>query len=193
MLDKLDFITEKYDELAQKVSDPDVINNQPVWQKHIKEIRGVHGQGAGVIAGMEDDARHRAQALIHQQLHFLSRIKDQAQGADGAGEHMQQALKMILGAEAQPRGGNLTADIHAFEAGVGPDQAQIEMIAMLGGQEVILGGHALQQGIGMGAVLDGVHGLMIDALIIYAQFIQILKHPGGSFGHSSLRSFPSNL
>ena len=38
MFDKLDFITEKYDELASKVSDPDVINNQPVWQKYIKEM-----------------------------------------------------------------------------------------------------------------------------------------------------------
>ncbi|MEE0772540.1 MAG: peptide chain release factor 1 [Anaerovoracaceae bacterium] len=38
MFDKLDFITEKYDELAQKVSDPEIINNQPVWQKLIKEM-----------------------------------------------------------------------------------------------------------------------------------------------------------
>ena len=38
MFDKLDFITEKYDELAQKVSDPEIINNQPVWQKHVKEM-----------------------------------------------------------------------------------------------------------------------------------------------------------
>ena len=38
MFDKLDFITEKYDELAKKVSDPDVINNQPEWQKYIKEM-----------------------------------------------------------------------------------------------------------------------------------------------------------
>lgn len=38
MFDKLDFITEKYDELARKVSDPEIINNQPVWQKHIKEM-----------------------------------------------------------------------------------------------------------------------------------------------------------
>lgn len=38
MLDKLDFILEKYEELSLKVSDPDVINNQPVWQKHIKEM-----------------------------------------------------------------------------------------------------------------------------------------------------------
>lgn len=38
MFDKLDFILEKYEELSMKVSDPDVINNQPVWQKHIKEL-----------------------------------------------------------------------------------------------------------------------------------------------------------
>ena len=38
MFDKLDFITEKYDELSKKVSDPDVINNQPEWQKYIKEM-----------------------------------------------------------------------------------------------------------------------------------------------------------
>lgn len=38
MYDKLDFIVAKYEELSQKVSDPEVINNQPVWQKHIKEM-----------------------------------------------------------------------------------------------------------------------------------------------------------
>ena len=38
MFDKLDFILEKYEELSMKVSDPDVINNQPLWQKYIKEI-----------------------------------------------------------------------------------------------------------------------------------------------------------
>ena len=38
MLEKLDFITEKYDELSAKVSDPEVIGNQPVWQKYVKEM-----------------------------------------------------------------------------------------------------------------------------------------------------------
>ncbi len=38
MFDKLDFILEKYEELSAKVSDPEVINNQPVWQKHMKEM-----------------------------------------------------------------------------------------------------------------------------------------------------------
>lgn len=38
MFDKLDFITEKYSELSEKVADPDVISNQPIWQKHMKEM-----------------------------------------------------------------------------------------------------------------------------------------------------------
>ncbi len=38
MFDKLDFIVEKYQELSMKVSDPDVINDQPTWQKYIKEM-----------------------------------------------------------------------------------------------------------------------------------------------------------
>lgn len=38
MFDKLDFIEDKYKELAAKCADPDVIANQPVWQKHAKEM-----------------------------------------------------------------------------------------------------------------------------------------------------------
>ncbi len=38
MFDKLDFIVEKYEEMSMKVSDPDVIANQPVWQKYIKDM-----------------------------------------------------------------------------------------------------------------------------------------------------------
>ena len=38
MFDKLDFITDKYNELSAIVSDPEVIANQAVWQKHVKEM-----------------------------------------------------------------------------------------------------------------------------------------------------------
>jgi len=38
MFDKLDFTVEKYNELAEKVADPDIISNQPVWQKHMREM-----------------------------------------------------------------------------------------------------------------------------------------------------------
>ena len=38
MFDKLDVIIEKYDSLSQKASDPDVISNQPEWQKIMREM-----------------------------------------------------------------------------------------------------------------------------------------------------------
>ncbi|MCT4607163.1 MAG: peptide chain release factor 1 [Marinisporobacter sp.] len=38
MFDKLDFIEDKYTDLSQKVSDPEIINNQSQWQKYIKEL-----------------------------------------------------------------------------------------------------------------------------------------------------------
>jgi peptide chain release factor 1 len=38
MFDKLDFTVGKYEELAQKVSDPAVISDQPTWQKYMKEM-----------------------------------------------------------------------------------------------------------------------------------------------------------
>ncbi|HML36424.1 MAG TPA: peptide chain release factor 1 [Bacillota bacterium] len=38
MFDKLDFILEKYEELSLKVSDPEVISDQAVWQKSMKDM-----------------------------------------------------------------------------------------------------------------------------------------------------------
>lgn len=38
MYDKLDFILEKYEELSLKVSDPEVIADQAVWQKSMKDM-----------------------------------------------------------------------------------------------------------------------------------------------------------
>ena len=38
MFEKLESVIEKYDELTKKVADPDVIANQEVWQKHMKEM-----------------------------------------------------------------------------------------------------------------------------------------------------------
>jgi len=37
MLDKLDFIERRYEELNKAISDPDIINNQQEWQKLVKE------------------------------------------------------------------------------------------------------------------------------------------------------------
>lgn len=37
MLDKLEFIESKYEELGQKLSDPEIIADQDVWRKYVKE------------------------------------------------------------------------------------------------------------------------------------------------------------
>ncbi len=37
MLEKLEFILEKYQNLNEKISNPEIINDQPTWQKYIKE------------------------------------------------------------------------------------------------------------------------------------------------------------
>lgn len=38
MFEKLDFTVDKYEELAKKVADPDIISNQPEWQKLMREM-----------------------------------------------------------------------------------------------------------------------------------------------------------
>ena len=38
MFDKLESVAEKYENLAAKASDPEVISNQPTWQKIVKEM-----------------------------------------------------------------------------------------------------------------------------------------------------------
>lgn len=38
MFDKLEFTLEKYEDLSQKVSNPEIIGDQPTWQKYMKEM-----------------------------------------------------------------------------------------------------------------------------------------------------------
>ena len=37
MLEKLDFLTDKYKDLSKKISDPEIIANNTVWTKYVKE------------------------------------------------------------------------------------------------------------------------------------------------------------
>lgn len=39
MFDRLEEILKRYDFLSEKISDPEVINNQVEWQKMMKEYR----------------------------------------------------------------------------------------------------------------------------------------------------------
>ena len=81
MFDKLDFITEKYDELAQKVSDPEVINNQPVWQKHVKEM----GEMEPIVKKYTEYKKAKTE---------LADAKEMLEGDD---EEMRELAKMEIG------------------------------------------------------------------------------------------------
>ena len=80
MFSKLDFILEKYEELSMKVSDPDVINNQPLWQKSMKEM------------GEMDP--------IVQKYREYKKIKEDIEGAkemlDAGDEELKELAKMEL-------------------------------------------------------------------------------------------------
>ncbi|MDD4504174.1 MAG: peptide chain release factor 1 [Clostridiaceae bacterium] len=60
MLDKLEFIEEKYEDLSYKISDPEVIGDQNMWQKLVKEHASLEAIVAkfreykSVLNGIED-------------------------------------------------------------------------------------------------------------------------------------------
>jgi peptide chain release factor 1 len=58
MFDKLEFIEEKYEDLSVKVADPEVINDQKLWQRYMRE----HAELTPIIE------KYREYKVIHQGL-----------------------------------------------------------------------------------------------------------------------------
>lgn len=86
MLDKLDFIVEKYKELESAVSKPEIIGNQPLWQKYIKEM-----------SDMEPIVKTYSSFKKHKQ--ELSDAKELLAGAGGDEEMKDLAKLEISGLE----------------------------------------------------------------------------------------------
>lgn len=86
MLDKLDFIVEKYKELEAAVSKPEIIGNQPLWQKYIKEM-----------SDMEPIVKTYSSFKKHKQ--ELSDAKELLAGAGGDEEMKDLAKLEIFGLE----------------------------------------------------------------------------------------------
>lgn len=125
MFDKLDFILEKYEELSKKVSDPDVIADQPLWQKHIKEMgemepivkkykeykKAKEGVSeAKEILELEDDAELRAMAKME-----LSELEEGI-------EKMEDELKVLLLPKDPNDEKNVILEVRA---GTGGDEAAL--------------------------------------------------------------------
>ena len=125
MFDKLDFILEKYEELSKKVSDPDVIADQPVWQKHIKEMgemepivkkyREYKSAKEGIdeakeILEMEDDAELKEMAKME-----LAELEDGI-------VQIEDELKVLLLPKDPNDGKNVILEVRA---GTGGDEAAL--------------------------------------------------------------------
>ena len=99
MFDKLDFITEKYQELSEKVADTAIISDQKTWQKYMKEMAEIEPivksyesyrkmqsdlADAREIIDMEDDEEMRELA------------KEEAKELEDQMEKAQEELKILL-------------------------------------------------------------------------------------------------
>ena len=82
MFDKLDFITDKYNELSAIVSDPEVIANQAVWQKHVKEM----GEMEPIVK------KYQEYRKVKEGIEEAKMLLDEA----GSDEEMKELAKMEL-------------------------------------------------------------------------------------------------
>lgn len=81
MFDKLQFVEEKYQELNGKISDPEIINDQPIWQKLMKE----HAELEPVVMKYREYIKAKEQ------------IKDSKEILETSGdEEMRELAKMEL-------------------------------------------------------------------------------------------------
>ena len=125
MFDKLDFITEKYKEMALKVSDPEVINNQPLWQKYIKEM----GEMEPVVKKYEEyrkakndlaDAKEIVENESDEELRDLAKME--VSELEESIENMEGELKVLLLPKDPNDEKNVILEIRA---GTGGDEAAL--------------------------------------------------------------------
>ena len=125
MFDKLDFITEKYQELSEKVSDPEIIADQTTWQKYIKEMAEMEPivkayekykkmksdlADAREIIDMEDDEEMRELA------------KEEAKELEAGIGSLEEEMKVLL----LPKDPNDSKNVFLeIRAGTGGDEAAL--------------------------------------------------------------------
>lgn len=99
MLEKLDSIEQKYEELSQKISDPEIIADNQTWKKYVKhhseleEVVTVYREYKKILQGLEDtkemlaeDLDAELKELAEMELEELTTTK----------EKLEQKLKILL-------------------------------------------------------------------------------------------------
>lgn len=99
MLDRLQVLEDKYDELSQLLSDPDVINNQTEWQKHAK----AHASLTDVVTAFREykqtiqgikDAREMLEDKLDED--FREMVQLELEELKDKQEELEQRLKILL-------------------------------------------------------------------------------------------------
>ncbi|EOD01764.1 peptide chain release factor 1 [Caldisalinibacter kiritimatiensis] len=125
MLEKLDFLEEKYKELSKKISDPEVISNTSEWQKYVKE----HAQLEPIIQKYKEykevnEQLNDAKEMLKEKLDddFKEMVKEEIKELTARDEELTQELKLLLIPKDPNDEKNVIMEIRA---GAGGDEAGI--------------------------------------------------------------------
>lgn len=125
MLDKLQALEDKYDELSQLLSDPDVINNQTEWQKHAKahasltDVVTVFREYKQTVQGIKD-----AREMLEDKLDddFREMVQLEFDELKDKQEELEQRLKILLLPKDPNDDKNVIVEIRG---GAGGDEAAL--------------------------------------------------------------------
>jgi len=125
MLDKLEFIEQKYEELSHKISDPDVINHISEWKKYVKE----HAEIEPIVVKYREyketiQQLEEAKEMLKDKLddEFKDMVKLEITELTEKSEEAQEELKMLLIPKDPNDEKNVIVEIRA---GAGGDEAGI--------------------------------------------------------------------
>ena len=99
MLEKLDFLTEKYKELGQKISDPEIIADNSVWTKYVKEHADIepvmikYQEYKKTVSELSDAREMLGEAKDKE---FEEMIKDEITELTDKKETLEEELKLLL-------------------------------------------------------------------------------------------------
>ena len=99
MLEKLDFLTDKYKDLSEKISDPEIIANNATWTKYVKE----HAEIEPVVTKYQQykktvselaEAREMLEDVKEKELEDL--VKSEIAELSDRKEALEEELKVLL-------------------------------------------------------------------------------------------------
>ncbi|MGO1527852.1 MAG: peptide chain release factor 1 [Senegalia sp. (in: firmicutes)] len=125
MLEKLDFLEEKYKDLNGKISDPDIINNMNEWQKYVKEHAEVepivmkYREYKEVVEGIAE-----SKEMLNDKLEddFKEMVKEELNELQEQEEKLQEEIKFLLIPKDPNDEKNVIVEVRA---GAGGDEAGI--------------------------------------------------------------------